>query len=270
MSDDNLYAPPQSDLNRPPEDAELEITGPHVRGAGNGAAWLLAGFSFFRDGWLQWIAAAVILMVIYILVQLVPLIGPIAMMVLGPVFSGGLMLGLREQERGNDFQVGHLFAGFSHNTGGLLTLGALYLVLQIIAWAVAFGLMIIFLGSAGMLGAMLTGEPAAAEAMSPMAAILGMLIMLAVVIPTAAAVWLAPPLVALHDMPALQAMKLSLFGCLKNILAFLVYGLLGLVLVIIATIPLMLGWLVLMPMIIASIYTAYRDIFTDTPATVGR
>ncbi|MDZ7754351.1 MAG: BPSS1780 family membrane protein [Gammaproteobacteria bacterium] len=270
MADDNLYAPPTADLNRPADDEDFAITGPHVRSAGDGARWLTQAFAFFRDGWLQWLAATVILLVIYVVVQLIPFIGAIAMMFLGPVFSGGLMIGARAQEQGEDFQVGHLFAGFSTNSGGLLTLGALYLALQIVAWAVGLGIMFLFMGSAGMFGAMVSGDPGAAAAVSPLAATLGVLVIMAVLIPTAAAIWLAPPLVALHGMPALQAMKMSLVGCLKNILAFLIYGLLGLVLAVLATLPLMLGWLILVPVIIISVYTAYRDIFSDTPATLGR
>ena len=48
---------------------------------------------------------------------------------------------------------------------------------------------------------------------------------------------------------------------MKNVIPFLIYGLVGLVLTIVATIPLLLGWLVLIPMLIASIYVSYKDIF---------
>jgi len=43
----------------------------------------------------------------------------------------------------------------------------------------------------------------------------------------------------------------------------LIYGVVMLVLSILATLPLLLGWLVLVPIATASIYTAYRDIFGD-------
>jgi hypothetical protein len=44
---------------------------------------------------------------------------------------------------------------------------------------------------------------------------------------------------------------------------FLVYGLIGIVLAVVATIPFALGWLVVGPLSIASIYTSYCDIFED-------
>jgi len=67
--------------------------------------------------------------------------------------------------------------------------------------------------------------------------------------------------VVFHDHGAIDALKGSFFGCLKNILPFLIYGLILMVASFIATIPLLLGWLVLGPVIGASVYTAYRDIY---------
>ena len=42
-----------------------------------------------------------------------------------------------------------------------------------------------------------------------------------------------------------------------------VYSLLGLVFAIAATIPLLLGWLVLAPVFAASVYASYKDIFPE-------
>ena len=67
----------------------------------------------------------------------------------------------------------------------------------------------------------------------------------------------------LNDLPAIQAMKLSFKGCLRNLLPFVAYGLTGIVLAIIASIPLALGWLLLLPTIICSTYVSYQEIFID-------
>ncbi len=56
-------------------------------------------------------------------------------------------------------------------------------------------------------------------------------------------------------------MKMSFSGCLKNILPFLLYGVVALVMFFIGAIPVGLGLLVVMPVITASMYTAYRDIY---------
>jgi hypothetical protein len=41
----------------------------------------------------------------------------------------------------------------------------------------------------------------------------------------------------------------------------MVYGVLVLLLAVCASLPLLLGWLLLLPVIYASLYAAYRDIF---------
>ena len=92
-----------------------------------------------------------------------------------------------------------------------------------------------------------------------------LLVILALFIPVSMAVWFAPALVALDGIDPLTALKWSFFACLKNIWSFLVYGLVMLGLAIVATIPMGLGWLLLGPVIMASVYTAYRDIFFVEP-----
>jgi uncharacterized membrane protein len=91
--------------------------------------------------------------------------------------------------------------------------------------------------------------------------VLAMLVMTALLLPFVMAIWFAAPLVVFHERGAVQAMKESFFGCLKNIIPFLLYGLIFFVFMVAATIPLGLGWLVVGPMLAASVYTGYRDIF---------
>ncbi len=92
--------------------------------------------------------------------------------------------------------------------------------------------------------------------------VLAMLVSLALALPLYMALWFAPSLVVFNNLKPVEAMKVSFFGCLKNIVPFLLYGVVMMVLCVVAAIPVMLGYLVLGPVIIASIYTGYRDIFT--------
>ena len=68
-------------------------------------------------------------------------------------------------------------------------------------------------------------------------------------------------LVAIGDLNALDAMKLSFKGCLVNLLPLLIYVLAAIVLMVIGAIPLFLGLLVVLPMLTASNYAAYKDIY---------
>jgi uncharacterized membrane protein len=73
--------------------------------------------------------------------------------------------------------------------------------------------------------------------------------------------WFAPALVALNDLQAIAAMKLSFQGSWRNMVPFLIYGVIGFVLAILASIPLGLGWLALVPTMICSTYISYKAIF---------
>jgi uncharacterized membrane protein len=93
--------------------------------------------------------------------------------------------------------------------------------------------------------------------------LLGALVALALTVPMLAAYWFAPALVVLNDMKPLAALKESFLGSFRNFLPFLVYGLIMTVFAILAVIPFGLGFLVWIPLAIASTYTAYRSIFTE-------
>jgi uncharacterized membrane protein len=90
---------------------------------------------------------------------------------------------------------------------------------------------------------------------------LALLIVLALLLPLAMLAWFAPALIVFRNLPAWEAMKLSFRACMRNLMPFLLYGLVALVLIVVACIPLLLGLLIVMPVLLASVYTSYRDIF---------
>ncbi len=222
--------------------------------AGNGVAWLSGGWQMFKEAPGTWIGIAVGFMLIMIVLSLIPLVNLLANLML-PIFAGGIMLGCRDQENGEGIRFSHLFAGFSEYGGQLVLVGVLYL-LGMVVIAVIGGI----LGAAAFgLGAVTGGDHQSANSM--MMVLFGLLI-LGIAIPLAMAVWYAPALVVLHDVPAFQAMKASFLVSVKNFLPFLVYGLIFIVLAIVASIPVFLGWLVLAPVTYGSIYVSYKDMFT--------
>jgi uncharacterized membrane protein len=95
------------------------------------------------------------------------------------------------------------------------------------------------------------------------AVLLGFLFFLLLLVPLIMAIWFAPPLIMLAGLAPTAAMKASFSACVRNIVPFLVYGLIGLVLMVVATLPVGLGWIVLAPVMVASIYASYCDIFED-------
>ncbi|HXV06850.1 MAG TPA: BPSS1780 family membrane protein [Burkholderiales bacterium] len=251
----NVYAPPGAPVEDPRQGLEDEhdfIEGGRAVPAGHGVSWLGEGWRLFKESPLIWIVNVILFLVITVAVQVVPIVGGIAGALLAPVLGAGLMIGAHALRHGETLEVGHLFAGFRQNTGALVLVGVVYLVGVIAIVVVAMLLM-----GASFVGLMAGGgEPVLGPGL-----ILAILIGVALAIPLAMAYWFAPALVALNGLSAIEAMKMSFWGCLKNILPFLVYGLVALVAAIVATIPLALGWLVLGPVLAASMYASYRDIF---------
>jgi uncharacterized membrane protein len=93
------------------------------------------------------------------------------------------------------------------------------------------------------------------------------LISFGLVVPLMAAYWFAPALVIMHDVKPMAAMRESFLACFRNFMPFLVYGIIMFVLAIVAALPFGLGFLVLVPVAMASVYVQYRQIFTDAVET---
>ncbi len=259
--EENPYTPPQAPLVEETEDREA-MTGPHGLPIGQGWNWIANGFAYIKRDLLAWIGAFVVFVILSLLLQLVPLIGPLALQILTPILMGGLMLGARAQEQGDHFEVRHLFAGFSQHTGQLALVGLYYLLAMFLVGL----LMAVLLGGVladQMEQPMMQQDPALAmQGMAdPTMVLLAALIGLALAIPLSMAYFFAPALVAIEGLSALSAMKYSFLGCLKNILPFLWYGLIGFLLLILAILPLGLGLLIVGPLIFASIYVAFREIY---------
>ena len=235
---------------------------PRTAPIGRGAGWLFDGFGYFRKDALPWMGAFLLLFVITVASNFVPFIGGLALQLLLPVFFAGLILGCHAQAQGGEFTVNHLFAGFSKNTAELVALGALYLGGVIVICVFLVVLMFLFPGGTALLQQLETVDPNAIQ-QSAILFLLLSLIGLALYLPLLMAFWFAPALVVLNDVTPIDAMKLSFSGCLVNILPFTLYGLVGLVLSILAVIPFLLGLFILCPMITASVYISWKEIFAE-------
>jgi len=238
-----------------------------------GIAWLTEGFDYFKRGAGVWIGISVIFLIIYIILSVLPVIGGLLLALLTPVLLGGLILGCRDLDQGKAMAVNHLFAGFSTNTGQLILLGLFNYIGMILIMVISMVIVMPFLGGMEYMMQFMHTMEHGNLTMAP-GMFLGMLLVLLVgllfYLPLIMALWFAPVLIVVDRQNAIDAMVNSFKGCLKNILPFLLYGLLGLVLAIVASIPLMLGWLVLFPMIVASVYLGYKDIFKEEePAVAG-
>ena len=110
--------------------------------------WLRHGWAVFTTNPGLWLAMAVILLVIFFGLQIVPLIGTLAANLLMPALTAGMLYAVQRLGNEGNFEIGDLFAGFRQNAGPLIILGVFYMV----GWLV-IGLIVMVLIGGSMAGA---------------------------------------------------------------------------------------------------------------------
>ncbi|WP_444997801.1 BPSS1780 family membrane protein [Aliikangiella sp. IMCC44359] len=274
---DNLYNSPESNLTTP----NLPSNEPRKVPAGNGGRWLTSGIHYFLYSPGTWLASILITGIFMVILTVIPLLNILAN-VLAPVLAGGFMYGCHQIKQKKEFKVEHLFKGFDKKFGPLAIVGLIYVasVMGIII------LVFMIMGTIGLsIGLDELNNPEALQKMSPEdilnLLILPFLIAMALIIPAMMAYWFAPSLVMLRNIQPLDAMKLSFKACMTNFVPFLVYGLMGMLIGFVFMIiigiasaiswmlagPLIIiGYLIILCVLIASTYIAFDDIFPNTDA----
>lgn len=239
---------------------------PRTCPAGWGVNWITQAFGLLKNNFLLWLGIGTAFFIIIMLASFIPIIGPLISL-LGFIFIGGMIQGCAAQAQGGELRFDHLFAGFKTHFVPLLILTLLYLVGCIIAFIPMF----IILG--GMFLTLFSGDMNAIDNLSNASIIsmlLAYLLSFAFFIPVMMAIWFAPSLIVLHDVSPVQAMKMSFKGCLKNLLSMLVFGLVLMIVLPLGIIfTLGLGVFVMMPLMIITYYTSYRDVWTDMPLSAS-
>ena len=221
--------------------------------------WIKKGYTIFMKAPLLWIVLLVICFVAGGALSIVPFIGEPLVSLLMPVMVIGFMAGCRSLEQGDELELAHLFIGFAHYPSRLIALGGIALLGQYLI----YGIMILF-GGAKLVGVLINNQaPTAPDMMQQAIAGAGASLMIGFVLFSLLmmSMQFAPMLVFFRSVPPLHAMKLSLRAFTRNMSAMLVYGLIFMSLALVASIPMMLGWLVLLPMMFTSLYASFCDIF---------
>jgi len=224
-----------------------------------GWEWIKQGYALFMKAPLLWVVILLICFIAAAGLSAVPVIGePLASLLL-PAVLVGLMVGCRALEQGDELELAHLFSGFRQRTAQLVTLGGVALVGQFLI----FGAMMM-VGGATLVSILTSGQPVEdPEIIKQAITGAGLAILLGITLFSVLlmAMQFAPMLVYFNNIAPIDAMKLSLRAFVNNIGAMLVYGVAFMILAILASIPMMLGWLVLLPVMFTSLYACYCDIF---------
>jgi uncharacterized membrane protein len=189
--------------------------------ARHGILWLSEASRMLSARRVTWMLLLLLYYAVQLAVSLVPLVGPLAAMLLRPVFAVGFLAAAWTQERGEPPRIAHLFRGFRSNLWALLPIGVVLIVgttLAVLASAlVDGGALLDAIGSGARPDEALTANPRM-EA--------GMLFSVLCAIPVMLAVWFAPALVVFQDHSAAQAMAGSLRAALANWRPVMIYGVL--------------------------------------------
>lgn len=277
---DNPYQAPQApvtDFQSPGSPEELLESPRSVRG-GRGIDWYQESWQLFQRHPFLWLGVLLLFVLVALGLGKIPY-GVLLQYITFPFLMAVVFTLGDRLRRGGDGRS--LFDQIYQQVGTaavpLVILGLLYLGILVLITLVAA---MPTLGPEGV--KMLLGLAPPTEITPANAADVGVkvmlsaLILMALMVPVLMAFWFAAGLVVLHRMSPIQALRLSFLGCLRNVLPFLVSGLVALAAVVamgfmfyIVTLVLgMLGmvaffaaWCVFATIIVISSYVAYRDLY---------
>lgn len=225
-----------------------------------GPAWLAGGWGHVRRSPMVWMGLSAGWMLITLALVLVPVIGGVAANLLQPVFFASFAIAARKQLAGEAPEMGDLFIGFRLPLRPLVNLGALLLVAEI---AIFFLMSMLGLPGAGEEIATITDYVQLLEGKEWI-----LLVGVALTAAVKGALWFAPAILAFHEISTAHAVRWSVFAALSNLGAMLAYGVALTVVFVAGALPWGLGLLLAIPVMVASTYTGYADVFEEAePAT---
>ncbi|MET0681760.1 MAG: BPSS1780 family membrane protein [Casimicrobiaceae bacterium] len=203
-------------MNAPPPAIDF------VRYSGRrGGIWLKDAATMLVAQRIPWLVLIGVYYLIQLLVSALPVVGPLVLMVLRPVFTVGFLAAAWTQERGGKPEVRHLFRGFGSNLWALLPVGIVLIVgltLAVLSTALVDG---------GVLLEAITSNAIRNEPFAPNSRVeVAMLVGIVLALFTILAIWFAPALIVFQDCGPWQAMQMSLRAALANWRPVAVYGLL--------------------------------------------
>ena len=244
--------------------------------AAHGALWFSGGFTLYRRNPPLLISLTFAYLLLVIVINLIPFVGPVLLSLVFPTLTAVLGNGCHAIERRRTADVSELMRGIQSHRLSLLRLGMLN---------VAGSLIIIAMGN--LLGLDARVDPNLDEARATeLLQKLGLLMLLAS--PLFMAFWFAPLLTLWNGVPATKSVFFSFVASWRNWRAFAMYGVAvalfgllapALLLVVVGTVAgaavgsfafllRLVMVFVLAPVLVASVYLSYRDVFHMPPREI--
>lgn len=267
---------PEQNINSP-----IEINRVNAQ---QGIKWLQQAFKLFTGQIKSWLVIVGFLFILLLIPGINQVIG-----LLLPIPIAGIMLGCKQITTKTPLSFEHLFCALKTHTRPLIYLCVIYGFLSLIITFLTYIIMQIlgydiFTLLPNNLNKMSTNELmqwlTSTEGMEVARVyLLTFLIYLALLIPVMMAYWFAPALIVLENCSPVNALKLSYRACTINLMPFTIYGLVGMLYILLAftvisiisaiipllAIPLALFFfLTIFAISIASIYTSYINVFNTS------
>lgn len=255
--------------------------------AGQGWQWIKGGWQLIKPRFGLVLGAVMLMYVLLFAASMIPMIGNLVTAFLAPFLAGGvyvILQRMRQIERRTAIEplareqpipFDLLFSVFKDSAPrkALLWLGFISIIFSLVV-LLAFAIFVAITLS-GVDHSVLTDMTATDEQrmrflmpylMNPDAWLLWIPLLVAAVA-YSMATFFAVPLIVLRGEGVLSALSQSFLAVSRNWSPFLVYALILFVLFLTVPITLMLSLIILLPLMIASVYVAYEDIWGD--ATLG-
>ncbi len=230
---------------------------------GQALGWFREGWELFRREALNCVIVTIAWFVVTALLGVVPLVGPLLVVLLTPALWAGLVACARAADLGYPVGIDTFLSPLTvwRLRRPMLALGALlvgaHLALVVVAFLVAGG------SFATAIAGVATGNLAAVGG----ASLVAVLIMLAAMAVIGMAFLYAPIIVFLGGTDPVAALAESFRACVANAVPHAVAGLLLVPLIVVAVLPAGLGLVLLLPVTAGAVWASYKRIFAP-PAPV--
>lgn len=215
--------------------------------------WYQTAWNLYRPDWLSWSLMTLVLGVSTWIVSWVPFLGAAIVVLLLPSLQAGMLYAAQKSSHQEKVAVSDLFVVLrdEKKRNALLILGALMLVAALIVSMVLGGSMMAT-SKAGLAASLSDLSKIGAGSLA--VGLMGFLFMSMLFL-------FAPALVLFDNMQPIDAIKNSFSASLKNFLPVTLFMVIYLVASLLGAIPVLLGLLVVMPVSILALYTAYNELF---------
>ncbi len=234
-------------------------------GFAEGLRWIGTGFALIWRRPVLWLLLTTVLFAVALFAAMLPSVGNLLLYTLSPGILAALLLVCHQLAGDAPPVLEAVGEAVGRSASALLGLGMAYTTIQ---------LALLFL--------LATASPEVMQTLSPdknalpatpapgRDALPVLLLVLALSVPATMLMWFSPGLVVFRRMRTWPAMRYSLAACLYHWRACLANGLGVFVLLLLASLPAMLGLVIWVPLMIGTLYSAYVAIFGDPggPASV--